>query len=402
MAEKLTLYPIYAVGEGWDDEPFNPEVLPFSVTPFITVEDVSSLFNDETSRWVEREMGRHDMEDLRSVRYAVVHRYSAGPYINDDANAESGRLVREVAACLRLIRPMRQRASLIQGEVKPVQGFDVQHFEHPINLMEVPEVQKLFHLRNRDLPVLREVAARFLAAMHGEYWKVRMAVQFHDHGHLEGTFWKPRYSLWMAGLEALYTAPDSDHSGRLVTTEQAKHFLGADTNIYEPGDVPSCLPQAEIRVGDVLKDLYAVRNCIVHGERVPDEFFGPCRQGPNGPVNRVSVLLEALSFILRKSILRVLKENLLEEFKDSPASRRYWGGFSLTRRTLLGREFVLKILRGADHPLTTDEITQIINKEVAAKVRRKGADSVAQCIEAGIRSGAIVASADGRFAAVPC
>jgi hypothetical protein len=204
----------------------------------------------------------------------------------------------------------------------------------------------------------------------------------------------------MAGLEALYTTPDSEHNGRLVTTERAKHFLGADTNIYEPGDIPSFLPQVDIRVGGVLKDLYAVRNYIVHGERVPDEFFAPLRQGPNGAVNRVSVLLEALSFILRKSILRVLKENLLEEFKDSPASRRYWGGFSLTRRTLICRESVLKVLRGADHPLTTDEITRIINMEAAAKVRTIGADSVAKCIEAEIRSGTVVENEDGRFAAV--
>ena len=114
MAEKLTLYPIYAAGQAWDDEPFNPAVLPFSVAQDITIEDVSSLFNEETFRWVEREMGRHDLEVLRSVRYAIVHRYSMRSYIRDNVDVESEKLVREVAACLRLIRPMRQGASLMR------------------------------------------------------------------------------------------------------------------------------------------------------------------------------------------------------------------------------------------------------------------------------------------------
>src|SRR5258706_2268877 len=144
LPEKVTLYPIYSVAQ--DDDQFDPGALPFTVAPEITVEDASGLFNDETFRWTEREMGRHDLVDLRSVRYAIVHRYRTEQPNRGGDDIASEDLVRSVMACLRLIRPMRQQASLMQGTMTQGRGFDVQHFEHPINLMNVPEVQKLFRL----------------------------------------------------------------------------------------------------------------------------------------------------------------------------------------------------------------------------------------------------------------
>ncbi len=395
MRDKLTLYPIFAVDDPWDEEPFDTAVLPFMVTDNIAVEDVSGLFNDDTFSWVEREMGRHDLEDLKSVHYAIVHRYQTQESNRGEDDTASEELVGQVAACLRLIRPMRQRASLMQGEVTQERDFNVQHFEHPVNLMEVPEVQKLFSLRNRDLDVLREAVPKLLAAMHGEYWKIRMAVQFHEGGHWQQLFWKPRFSLWMAGLEALYTTPDSEHSGRLVATERVKSFLGADTNIYEPGDVPSYLPQPNITVGEIVDDIYKLRNYVVHGERVPDEFFALCREGVNGQVNRASVLLEALSFILRKSVLRVLRDKLLEEFKDRAASRRYWRALSLTRSRLVGREAVLRALRNADRPLSVAEITRRMNEAAAARTKTVMENAVGQYIEAAISRGEVAITGEG-------
>ena len=61
--------------------------------------------------------------------------------------------------------------------------------------------------------------------------------------------------------------------------------------------------------------------------------------------------------------------------------------------------FFLPEVRGEDHPLTADEITDIIYKEGAAKVRTISADLVAQFIAAAVRSGTVIASADGRLAA---
>lgn len=401
MSNKLTLYPIFAVATPWDDQPFNSAVLPFHLADNVRIDEVTELFNENTFRWVEKEMGRRDIQDLKGVRYAIVHKYDTQQPNRSEDDLASENLVRNVAACLRLIRPMRQRALLMQGELTRDRGFDVQHFEHPIELMEVPEVQKLFHLRNRDLDVLRDLLPAFLKAMKADYWKIRMAVQFHEGGHWQDLFWKSRYSLWMAGIESLYTTPDPDNNGRLVASERIKAFLGPSTNIYDPGDLPSYLQKPQIAVADVLDQIYKLRNYVVHGERVPDSFFVPRRQGINGDVNLVSVLIEAASFILRKSILRVLRDGLLQEFRDKSASKSYWEAFSLTRTLLLGEKSVLRVFLKRNQPLTTDEITQAINDETAAKVRPLTSGQASRFIEAAMVSGKIALTETGKYQLVP-
>src|SRR5262249_11316114 len=134
--------------------------------------------------WVRNELGRRDFEDVREVQYALVHRYTtehAGE--GSKADEESEKLVRNLIACLRLIRPMRQRTSLMRGELSTNDTINVQHFEHPNEVSEVPEVQKLFHLRNVDLEVLRQLSPAFLRGMKDEFWKFRMAIEFHEAGH---------------------------------------------------------------------------------------------------------------------------------------------------------------------------------------------------------------------------
>jgi hypothetical protein len=214
MPTKISLYPLHALADALDSEPFDTSVLPFEVVRGVTVEQTATLFNENTFRWVANEMGRHDLNDLQSVRYALVHRYEvANPAVAEHADVDSERLVRNVAVCLRVIRPMRQRAGFMRGELRDG-AVDVQHFEHPVNLLEVPEVQKLFHLRNADLNLLRLVAGDFLRALEGVFWKFRMALEFHDRGHFEDTYWKARYLLWCSAIEAIYTSKDWEHRGR--------------------------------------------------------------------------------------------------------------------------------------------------------------------------------------------
>src|SRR5690242_8312105 len=77
MTTKISLYPLYGVADHIDGEVFDHSVLPFDVIRGVTVEDVRVIFNEDTFKWVGREMGRHDLEELQRVRYALVHRYQA-------------------------------------------------------------------------------------------------------------------------------------------------------------------------------------------------------------------------------------------------------------------------------------------------------------------------------------
>jgi hypothetical protein len=199
----------------------------------------------------------------------------------------------------------------------------------------VPEVQRLFKLRNRDADDLRALAPDFLRGMRGEFWKFRMAVQFHELGHFQALDWKARSLLWCSAIESIYTSHNREHQGSLVAASRIKWFPGENSSIYAPGDVSSLLEDPHITVGQIVRDLYELRNYVAHGDRIPDTYFrSTLRQGFNGGVTKREVLLEAASFIIRSSLLRILRENLLDHFAGADSAEAYFGAEGLTRAAL--------------------------------------------------------------------
>jgi hypothetical protein len=334
-AQRVTLYPVAGLAGAWEDEPFDRSQLPATIVPGVTLEDVSSMFNDDTWKWVEHEIGRHDLKVLEGVKHALVHRYLSTEYGTGEAEMGSARVVHEMAACLRLIRPMRQFALIINGPLRPDGVIQIQSFDHPVHLMEIPEVQKGFTLRDRDLRVLQSVAPQFVRAMAGEYWKFRMPVSLYEAGHFQDSEWKARFSLWTSAIEAIFTSQtrDREHSGSAVAKARIKWFLGENTKIYAQGDVPSFMPpQMEPTIGEIVDDLYEVRNCIAHGDKVPNKFFGQPSFSDQG--NKLMTLEEAASFIVRTSLLRILSDGLLPHFKGGLESQAYFRAHGLVRSQL--------------------------------------------------------------------
>jgi len=254
-----------------------------------------------------------------------------------DSDSDSEKLVKMLAACLRLIRPMRQRALLMRGKVLAGDGsFDVMGFDiPPLHLIEMPDVQKFFHLRNQDADDLRTYAPHFLHAMRGEFWKFRMAVQFYELGHFQALDWKARYLQWCSAIESIYTSHSREHQGSLVATSRIKWFLGAGTHIYAPGDISKLLKDPKITIDQIADDLYEMRNFIAHGDKIPDPYFTTTlRTGFNGPVKKTEVLLEAASFIVRTSLLKILRDGLIDHFADAGPAEAYFGAEHLTKSEL--------------------------------------------------------------------
>jgi hypothetical protein len=322
--QRVTVYPIAGLAGAWEDEPFDLALLPATIVPGVTLEDVSPMFDRDTWKWVEDEIGKRDLEVLERVKHAIVHRYVSSQYGTGESEMASSRVVHGIAACLRLIRPMRQFALQINGPLQPNGVIQIQSFDNPVHLMEIPEVQKGFTLRDRDLRELQSVAPQFVTAMAGEYWKFRMPVSLYEAGHFQDREWKARFSLWTSAIEAIFTSQtkDREHSGSRVAKARIKWFLGENTKIYAPGDVPSFMPaQDEPTIGEVIDDLYEVRNCIAHGDKVPDKFFV---QAFSSKGNKLGTLEEAASFIVRASLLRILRHGLLQHFKGGPESQAYF------------------------------------------------------------------------------
>jgi hypothetical protein len=348
---RFELYPIHWVADPHlDPEPFDHGLLPFDVAEGVRIEAVAGRFNEGVFDLHRNNLGNKVIEVLESVRYGIVHRYDPEPIVIDGEVAaevqhsqSSERLVREVVACLRLIRPMRQHALMMRGTVREEDGsFEVTGFDVPnLYLHEVPEVQKLWHLRNRDCHDLRRYAPAFLRAMRGEFWKFRMAVQFHDLGYYESLpdQWKARLLLWASAIESIYTTSSREHQGTAVATERIKWMLGRDTSVYAPGDLSEFEEDPHLTVAQIVDALYNVRNFVAHGDRIPDTYFSNrVRNGMNGSGMFMDVLFEAQSFIIRTTLLKILRDGLLDHFATAAASEAYFDANGLTNSQIRARE----------------------------------------------------------------
>lgn len=349
MQKKFTLYAIYSLANQWGEpEQFDLKCLPFDIAEGVRIEDVSQLLRHDTFKLVENRAGSDEVEALQRTRYALVHRFDADMTIQngevistEDYIQHSEQLVRKVAGCLRLIRPMRQSSSFMRGNIRNDGTFDVESWQSPADLMEVPEVQMLFQLRNRDADDLRTYTHSFLRAMDGNFWKFKMAVQFHELGHWadEGELLKARYLLWASAIESIYTSHHLNHQGSKVATARIRWFLGESTSIYGPGEISDLLTDPKITIGSIVDDLYKIRNYIAHGDRIPDRYLRETvRDSFGGPVCVYAMLFEAQSCIIRNSLLKILRDKLLNHFTDATSAEAYFGAQGLTRDKLTPRK----------------------------------------------------------------
>jgi hypothetical protein len=138
----------------------------------------------------------------------------------------------------------------------------------------------------------------------------------------------------MSAIEGLYTS--TAEQGSNVAKARIKWFLGASTSIYPPGELSDLLADPDINIDGILDELYNMRNYIAHGDRLPDCYFiGSKRNGIGRPVNLFNVLTEAASFIIRKSLLKILKDDLPEHFKGADEAQMYFAANGLSKKAIL-------------------------------------------------------------------
>lgn len=228
----------------------------------------------------------------------------------------------------------------VHGDIKEdgtldVKGFSLAEWESGV---EVVEAHKLSALRTNDAEELRRLLPEFRRALDGDFWKFKMAAQFHDLGYFQSYNWKPRFILWASALESIFTTHNRDHQGSRVAIARIKWFLGENTRIYPDGELPETIPECRLTLVDVLDELYALRNFVAHGDKVPDEFFHThLRQSITGGVSRAEVVSETASFIIRESLLKILREGLLDNFADAGPAEAFFGAQGLVNSVLRGK-----------------------------------------------------------------
>ena len=70
--------------------------------------------------------------------------------------------------------------------------------------------------------------------------------------------------------------------------------------------------------------IYAVRNASAHGQKVPDAHFSPVAHPFGESVVAIDALAEAATFIIRKTLIKILQSGWKDEFKDRESREAFW------------------------------------------------------------------------------
>ena len=145
--------------------------------------------------------------------------------------------------------------------------------------------------------------------------------------------------MWVTALDAMFTS--ARHWGSDLAIRRIQHLIGRDVRIYEQKDFPSYMGVPSLTVEQVARDIYKLRNKFAHGEWVPKEVLDrPGYSGKAGEqLNYADVLLEATGIILRTSLIKILKENLLEVFRSKDALDWYFSRAGLINKAKIAKGF---------------------------------------------------------------
>jgi len=336
--DRIEFFPISVDTVGWTDNPPLTGSYTILLSENLTIENVSHLITPKTfSLWKnDCFLSKRTSESLESVRFAIVHRYSSSNGGDVGPQTYSAELIDYAGSCLALIRPTRRsRAMHIRGVIKSDGSFDPQGFSAREELADVPEIQKLFAVREEDIKLLISLLPEFIqlyqkdenGKLRDDYEPIRMAVQLYGEAY-SLSYWKARHILWWSAIEALYGNSEDAAMARIYALFGKKNLVdGYNCSIYEKGDIPSCFyPSSESlhTLGKMVPLIYEVRNASAHGQKVPDSHFVPVPHPLGQGVVGIDALAEAATFIIRKTVVEILQHGWREKFKDRAARETFW------------------------------------------------------------------------------
>jgi hypothetical protein len=336
--DKIEFFPIVVDTLRLSGEP--PLACPYTIleTENLTIEDVSHLITPDTFSLWKRDcfVSKDIASALDNVKYAIVHRYSSQIERHPGLDKQSANLIDFAVSCLALIRPTRKSHAMhIPGVIRPDGRFDPQGFSARHEVADVPEIQKLFTIREKDIKLLTSVLPEFIqlyqkdekGRLKDDYEPIRMAVQLYGEAY-SLSYWKARHILWWSAIEAIYGNSDDAAMARIYALFGNKNLVdGYNCPIYEREDIPSCFfPSSESlhTLGKMVPLIYEVRNASAHGQKVPDSHFVPVPHPLGQGVVGIDALAEAATFIIRKTIMEILQRGWKDDFTNRAAREKFW------------------------------------------------------------------------------
>lgn len=293
------------------------------------------------SLWAKQYLSKEDVKELQSWHYALVHYFEAEQYQTSAPEEASRELVHRVFLGLRIVRPSWVPYQYIRAVVRPDGSFDPGGFSKAEIRLTVSSCDAANSIRRKDAELLQAIVPALLEAYESDHRPLKRAVRILELGYIS-EFYDVKQLIWVTGLDSLFTS--TRHWGSDLALRRIRRFIGPDTRIYDPSDFPSYMQVPSLTVKDVGRDVYRLRNKFAHGEWVPKEFLD--RLGYEGKAGErlsyADVLLEATGIILRMSLIRALRENLLEHFRTKDALDWYFSRAGLVTKRKTAQAFTTR------------------------------------------------------------
>jgi hypothetical protein len=340
VVRKVTVTPVFGLADEYvDGGDFPSKELPFAVGSGVFLADVhTQMKSADFSLWGQRYLSKEDIKELQSWRHALVHYFDAEEYLTSSPEESSRELVQRVFLSLRIVRPSWTPYQYLRAIVRPDGSFDPNGFSKAEGRLTVSSCDAANYVRKEDAELLRDILPTFLSVYDTACRPVQRAVRILELGY-SSEFIDVKQLMWVTALDAMFTS--AKHWGSDLAVRRIQHLIGPDVRIYQPKDFPSYMAVPSFTVKQVARDIYRLRNKFAHGEWVPEEFLDrPGYSGKAGEqLNYADVLLEATGIILRMSLIRILKQNLLETFRTKDALDWYFSRAGLVNKTKSVRGF---------------------------------------------------------------
>lgn len=313
----------------------NPGRLPFPVVDSVFLEDVAGVIAQTNFIWT-RYVSEEEIKSLEHIRYALVHHFEVkSERLHERPKDENSKnLLYRLHLGLKIIRPTRARFQVftfnMQDPIPRTPRWDRNDYGTILCDYEDGLIQ------SHDIEELAASASSILRVLGKPTSPISQAIQSLEIGYRSEWF-NVRHLLWVVGLDALFTSTEWENRGSETAIDRICNFLGDRFRIYNEDSLLSVglPPLPDITLGEVLDDMYRLRNSFAHGRWPDKEWTGKvCRRSKDGTrdIHYAEVLAEAASVCLRGCLRKMLADKqLVEMFNEKAQMNAHFTSKGLVR-----------------------------------------------------------------------
>jgi hypothetical protein len=280
------------------------------LTEGIDIEYISGTFGSEKFELWKDYIPKNELNTFLSAKYALCHRFQSTSEIGLAEN-ESLKLLETVFICLRVVKPTRARFAALQTKVLDTGAFEVFSVTHPKNTpLNVPDIETTNQITLADFRLLGRLVQSFLDVSDKGPENLRRAIRYFEEGYSQIFDPVVQIILWTAGIEAAFSKTNELFSGS-QSLDSIHQLVPPELDIYEDSPQREFVDIPRFTLGRLLPDLFSLRNRLVHGGWIPDDWkTGSARPSlSQATIPYADVLREAASFTLRKVIIALLLDS---------------------------------------------------------------------------------------------